>query len=645
VESIAIHGTSLAAAKAILQGGFIPGCGVHGYLGHGVYAAQVCADPRRNVQAAFDSARAFARLKSHDRASCLWLRICVDRGLHLQNPQIKAAFTKARQAIMQRLKTCNIVFEPRADSFRPFDHVAVEMFRLIIEIISDRQVDVLSAEFRPSEGAEDSIPKIIAPELCIKRPRAILGIAEAFSCADVPDAHDRPEDWPIRSDVREAAANAARFIEEMSTEDFFDLYFKTIEGSQAEWPEPSPRFSRGNSIALITGTPTSDRWRAFRNVLDTRSAGDRRIEVRDLNAIRRQPCPLNVTKLDELLRDSTAFILFAPTWEPDLIDIVLRAADLGRPVLSIAKQGAPFPSRLRFARNTARIDLDGAALDFQRLAQMLKGFANDRWKHSWDKYAVRMDLAARGGGSFADDAEKVMAEHAKRNPSEPLPGFNSALQSDLLDGLPDSAQDAARELRCRLGVRSAAIEMSAMERTVDKVYQLDIGAAGYFLRPGLLGPHRIVVLNKRDRLTRRRFTFAHEIAHAVRQGMKKLDHATEENWCDEFAEELLMPERAVKSFGTSLEDWLRFAAVFQVSIDAASIRSWQCAKKLLLHSGQRYPRDAAPEKLVSELLRIATAKDRQAKINDSGRLSTGEPFLVRRWSDGHFIAVADCSKG
>jgi IrrE N-terminal-like domain len=622
----------------------VPGSGVHSYLGHGVYAAHVCADPRRNVQAAFDSARAFARLKSHDQISCLWLRVCVDRGLHLQNPQIKAAFTKARQVIAQRLASCNVVFEPRTDSFRPFDHVAVEMFRLIVEVISDWEIDVLSAEFRPSEGIDDSIPKIIAPELCIKRPRAILGIAKAFSCTDVPDSHDRPEDWPIRNDVREAANDVARFIEEMTTEDFFDLYWKTIEGSQAEWPKPSPRFSQGNSIALITGTPTSGRWRAFCKVLETKSFGDRRIEFRDLNTIRHQPCPLNVAKIDELLRDSTALVLFAPAWEPDLIDIVLRAVDLGRPVLSVAKEGAQFPSRLRFARNTARIDLDRAVLDFGRLAQMLEGFTKDRWKDSWEKHAVRMALAARQGGSFADDAETIMAAHAERNPSERLPGFNSGPQRDLLSGLPDSASNAARELRSRLGVRSAAIEMSAMERAVDEVYQLDIGAAGYFLRPGLLGPHRIVVLRKRDRLTRRRFTFAHEIAHAVRQGMRQLDHAAEESWCDEFAEEFLMPESAVKSFGTSLEDWLRFAAVFQVSNDAASIRSWQCDRKLLLQSGQKYPKGAAPENLASELLRIATAKDMQAVTNESGRLSTGEPFLVRRWPDGHFIAVADCSK-
>jgi hypothetical protein len=128
--------------------------------------------------------------------------------------------------------------------------------------------------------------------------------------------------------------------------------------------------------------------------------------------------------------------------------------------------------------------------------------------------------------------------------------------------------------------------------------------------------------------------------------MAKLDRVAEEKWCDDFATALLMPKSMVMSFTRSLSDWLRLADEFQVSSEAASFRAWQCSKKLLIQSNQAIPTDYVRRQVASEIFSIAellTKREMEGPfVDECGTLSTGEQFVVRMWSDGHFVAVADC---
>jgi IrrE N-terminal-like domain len=94
------------------------------------------------------------------------------------------------------------------------------------------------------------------------------------------------------------------------------------------------------------------------------------------------------------------------------------------------------------------------------------------------------------------------------------------------------------------------------------------------------GPQQThVFLNKSERSTRRRYTLAHELGHALLAGLDRyrvpLDRTSEESLCQLFAREALMPSVELNRYFSSVgfpqsrESLVEFCRYFRVSISAA----------------------------------------------------------------------------
>jgi Zn-dependent peptidase ImmA (M78 family) len=91
----------------------------------------------------------------------------------------------------------------------------------------------------------------------------------------------------------------------------------------------------------------------------------------------------------------------------------------------------------------------------------------------------------------------------------------------------------------------------------------------------------IILLSDRDSDNRKRFTCAHELGHYINNhGKNVFEYADlrdggdgqEETWANEFAENLLMPERLVRKMAKQGELAVLMSYRFGVSMEAMSIR-------------------------------------------------------------------------
>jgi Zn-dependent peptidase ImmA (M78 family) len=109
-----------------------------------------------------------------------------------------------------------------------------------------------------------------------------------------------------------------------------------------------------------------------------------------------------------------------------------------------------------------------------------------------------------------------------------------------------------------------------------EVKSLDVGHSGM----AVLGASRThVFLNSSDGSTRRRYTLAHELCHALLASVDRqrlgLDHMAEERICDAFARDVLMPTPelrryfATEGFPQSIDDLRHFCRAFKVGLTAA----------------------------------------------------------------------------
>jgi hypothetical protein len=135
---------------------------------------------------------------------------------------------------------------------------------------------------------------------------------------------------------------------------------------------------------------------------------------------------------------------------------------------------------------------------------------------------------------------------------------------------------------------------------------------------------------------RRRFTVAHEIAHALIEstGRGRPRRGKElERLCDRFAVELLMPRlefRRSVSCGLTLANVLATAALFQTSIHSTAVRFTEMATCSFV---------LVRDKLIAWTAGPVDAKDpaiRNVITSQCGRDTADRPFVRTRVFDGHW---------
>lgn len=117
----------------------------------------------------------------------------------------------------------------------------------------------------------------------------------------------------------------------------------------------------------------------------------------------------------------------------------------------------------------------------------------------------------------------------------------------------DNPETIALEVREAMGLGDEPIPdlVSAVEKTGAVVIVADLGAARIDAIGSWPTGHRpVFMLNARTSADRRRFTLAHELAHAV---MHQLPTGDQESEADRFASELLMPSNAIRDELTQLD--------------------------------------------------------------------------------------------
>lgn len=142
--------------------------------------------------------------------------------------------------------------------------------------------------------------------------------------------------------------------------------------------------------------------------------------------------------------------------------------------------------------------------------------------------------------------------------------------------LADALQGAVADLLAGVPCPPTDLDLISGRLEITRIwYQHDLPHSGE-LRQG--GGGFEIVCSPHLGQARRRFTIAHELAHALFEANPRLaprDNRRLERACDEVATELLMPaEIFARSLGdrTSFEDLGRLARTFEVSLSAAAIR-------------------------------------------------------------------------
>lgn len=222
--------------------------------------------------------------------------------------------------------------------------------------------------------------------------------------------------------------------------------------------------------------------------------------------------------------------------------------------------------------------------------------------------------------------------------------YSNRLASQTFSALPAAPRQAARALLDALMLEEQTINLSALiQRFSDcDLLEVDIEGDGYCLPAGLLSKKTLVVVPAKGQgEARRRFTMAHELGHIAchYQARRVTD---EEQWCDTFASELLMPKERVLAFSKTartLADWLRFPDHFKVSRPAAARKMWDyCSVVMITDKLDAKPGDARYDGARREL--IALALGTQGAGDTYQALSDGSACLIRRRRNQGYDAVA-----
>lgn len=644
-----IHGTRIWVIELIINEGLLPGGGQHDWLGYGVYVFIICADAPRGPEAALANAIAFAKKKYGKDVGCVFIRVNTQYCLDLQHPEIFAALRKCDEVVKARAEAMGLKLEANAGWTRPEAHFAIDAFCLGIEALSSIPIHVVRTQFSGAFTAP--VEEIRNPELCIKNPAAILEIKPIQSPTDIPMVVDHPDDWLPSNAVLKAAKEVSAFFRRLSDSKFADLIFKIAEGANHGW-HFKPRFQPGRNITLVVqemNGVASDVERIWRSI-HINNLSKPVFEIESLKGL----CgPERSRKIDELIAQSSGLIVLADAQSTNLSSILLRARENDRPLLLLATKDVELPCEICSMRNVSVFQLKPKSQRKVQLEAVLAGFMTDDWKG--DTLQVRMQLmdAARYCNQksynakidYYSDIKKLIEKDRQSNLlGFELPGLFEADGENHLHNLPFDTEIAAQELRERLNVTSMPITRTQMLGALGRVKFMsvtDLTASGYLIPNGMLGPYSIVAVKEGEGAARRNFTVAHEIAHAILDAAKWSPPQKVEQWCDELAAALLMPQNLVSEFSrntTSLGDWFEFAHTFRVSAITAMKRIWQCERKLLVISPgiaiEKSPMSAEARQLVKLGESVSRGCERW------GALENGVPYIIRRSAKG-MEAIAD----
>jgi len=646
--AVILHGSLNENIELILQRGFIPGDGLHHWLGFGVYGFAVCSDASRGPSVAYDNATAFAKKKYSKGVGCVSVTIDTQHCLDLQHPEIIAELPKFDATFDERLRSIGLKLEADGDWVRPHAHFRIDALCLCISALSSNPIHVIKAQF--SEHSDSHIEKIINPELCIKNPIAILNVKKIRGFEDIPAETDRSNDWIPSNAVLRAVKEANIFIRGLSESAFADLVFKIAEGANCGWC-PQNRFPSTRDVPLVVTEATSlagDLQRAWQSVPFNNLA---KTVVRT-KSFKELSGPEAFRKIDELVGQSNGLMIAADGPDVILSSILMRAKSYNRPVLVIAIKDIPLPCECRSMRNVTVFEAKPKKQRQQQLEAVLTGFMTDNWKVDSQQACMRLMLAARG---CSRDSNPSKIEHITntRNileainrrwpPEQQLPYLIEMENGGLLENLSLDPEVAAQELRNRLKILRPAISRAEMLSALApfKTIAVNMSASGYLIPKGLIRPFNIIAVKESDASVRQRFTIAHEIGHAILNFAKVRPQLDEEQFCDEFASAFLMPENLISEFSRniiSLGDWLDLPRKFDVSNTAALRRAWKCEKKLLVFSSRNAIEMPLKPSETRQLLKLG--ENLREGTEDRGKLFDQIPYIVRRSKD-RIEAVAD----
>lgn len=653
---VGLHGSHHKNVEIIRANGPVPGDGQHHWVGAGVYAYEICSDPARGQIAAYANATAFAEKKfGKDQGGCVAFTLSDRHLLDLQHPSIFAALRKFHSAIVARAKSIGLRLEPTFDWVRAPSHLSIDALCLCLEALLPHPIEVVRAQF--TGAAPLPVEELKNPELCIKRPEAILSVRKVGTANEEHSSCGPAASWSPSSILIKAATDAHTLLSNLDDPDFVDLLVEVAEGANHFWYRKA-RFQIARSVTLVAtaSSPLVDEVQLYRTAAQQPNSMsvDKLFQTDQLKNF---PGPEMSRRIGELITRSSGLVVIVERPDIDLYSVLLRARQHDLPTLVFAAKDISLPCEILSMRNVTVIDLDADKKQRQRQIHAgIRGFTAADWKTHSLQPRMRLMLAARECNRDTNKSKIdhignvrkiVEADRASGIPSMEIPGL---LRNDdeFLSGLATDPEIAAEELRIRLKADDVfELTNGKMLRALGSAREITVRmtASGYFIPSGFLRPYNVIALREGEHPLRKRFTIAHELGHAAAyQFAGQILPTNEEDWCDSFATAVLMPRMLVERFsteGTGLSHWLEFASVFNVSMAAAIRRAWWCKKKLII-SSKLGVTERTPQR-VQCLRMLEEGKALQAHSSKYGTLASGERYFVKRSGD-LIEAVADFSE-
>ncbi len=390
MRAAAVHATKTFYATSILGSAFRPGHGLWDFLGEGVYFYLVSGEGGFADAAA--CATAVSKRKYGQDVTRLVADLDLSDALNLQHHEVYAALQRASRVFKAKLAETRVWIAPNEALFRPDSHMRIEVFRRCVEVLAGRDVGSLVARFPVANEVIEGLP---APEVCVKRPSAILDVRAEDPAASPPAPVRDPADWPCPPDFLAAARGVGDYIDSLRNSDFVDCITAVHQGADAYWRGSKPRFAPFGEIRLLA---EGDAYKpALAGIEPVCARYGRSLLAYDLTSVRRGALSLARQRLFDLVDGASGLILVLTPTSSEVLAALIRALEKPDtpPTLVLLTEGMEPPMAARARQNVVCAPLQQRTSD--RINPVMEGFLRDGWGDAARAHALELKLAARHG--------------------------------------------------------------------------------------------------------------------------------------------------------------------------------------------------------------------------------------------------------